>query len=205
MNATAIPAGYRYDAQRRLVHEDMIKPIDQARDKLVLELVDKAQALSKQLAEFKMSAFGDVAAFVDMSVEEYGVKRRGTKGNVSLLSFDGRYMIKKAVQESIQFDERLLAARALIDECLLEWTEGARPEVVALINDAFRTDTKGEIRTARVLALRRLNITDERWQKAMQAIGEACQVAGSKDYIRVYERVGDTDQWKAIPLDIAGV
>lgn len=205
MNATAIPAGYRQDAQGRLVHESLIKPIDQARDKLVLELVDKAQALNKLLAEFKDSAFGDVAAFVDLSVEEYGVKRRGTKGNVSLMSFDGRYKITKAVQESVQFDERLQAARALIDECLLEWTEGARPEVVTLVNDAFRTDTKGEIRTARVLALRRLGIADERWQRAMTAIGEACQVVGSKDYIRVYERVGDTDQFKAIPLDIAGV
>jgi hypothetical protein len=205
MNATAIPAGYRYDAQRRLVHEDMIKPIDRERDELVLELVDKAKALNKALADFKVSAFGDVAAFVDLSVEQYGVKRRGMKGNVSLLSFDGCYKITKAVQESIQFDERLVAARELIDACLLEWTKGARPEVVTLINDAFRADTKGEIRTARVLALRRLDIKDERWKRAMDAIGEACQVAGSKDYIRLYERVGDSDQWKAIPLDIAGV
>lgn len=205
MNTSTIPSGYRQDAQGRLVHEDLIKPIDQARDKLVLELVEKGKTLNKLLAEFKDSAFGDVAAFVDMSAEEYGVKRRGKKGNVSLLSFDGRYMIKKAVQESIQFDERLQAARALIDECLLEWTEGARPEVVTLVNDAFRTDTKGEIRTARVLALRRLEIVDERWKRAMTAIGEACQVVGSKDYIRLYERVDETGQFKAIPLDIAGV
>ncbi|WP_281687600.1 DUF3164 family protein [Pseudomonas citronellolis] len=205
MTANAIPAGYRQDAQGRLVHESLIKPIDQARDKLVLELVEKGKALNKLLAEFKDSAFGDVTAFVEMSIEEYGVKRRGKKGNVSLLSFDGSYMIKKAVQESVQFDERLQAARALIDECLLEWTEGARPEVVTLVNDAFRADTKGEIRTARVLALRRLEIADERWQRAMKSIGDACQVVGSKDYIRLYERVGDTDQFKAIPLDIAGV
>ncbi|MNF63356.1 hypothetical protein D3C84_450570 [compost metagenome] len=205
MNANAIPAGYRQDAQGRLVHESLIKPIDQARDKLVLELVEKAKHVHQVLADFKESAFGDVAAFVDMSVEEYGVKRRGQKGNVSLLSFDGRYMIKKAVQESIAFDERLQAARDLINECLSDWTEGARPEIVTLVNDAFRTDTKGEIRTARVLALRRLEINDERWQRAMKAIGEACQVVGSKDYIRVYERDGDSDQYRAISLDIAGV
>ncbi|MDF3931370.1 DUF3164 family protein [Pseudomonas citronellolis] len=204
MTANAIPAGYRQDAQGRLVHETLIKPIDQARDKLVLELVDKAKTLNKALADFKATAFGDVAAFVDLSVEEYGVKLGGKKGNVSLVSFDGRYMLKKAVQESVQFDERLQAARALIDECLLEWTEGARPEVVTLVNDAFRTDTKGEIRTARVLALRRLEIADERWKRAMKAIGEACQVIGSKDYIRLYERVGDSNQFEAIPLDIAG-
>jgi hypothetical protein len=30
-------------------------------------------------------------------------------------------------------------------------------------------------------------------------------VVGSKSYIRVYERIGDTDQYRPISLDIAGV
>jgi hypothetical protein len=200
-----IPEGYRVDAQRRLVAEVLIKPLDLARDALVLELVAKARTVSNGLAQFKAAAFGDIEAFVEMSAEEYGAKLGGKKGNVSLISFDGRYKIQRAIQESIAFDERLQVARALIDECLEEWTAGARPEVVTLVNDAFRTDTKGDIRTARVLALRRLEIADERWQRAMQAIGEACQVVGSKSYIRVYERVGDTDQYQPISLDIAGV
>ncbi|MNZ24543.1 hypothetical protein D3C78_416910 [compost metagenome] len=203
--STSIPAGFRQDAQGRLIPEALIKPIDIERDRLVRHLVDRASELSGELADFKAVAFGDIDAFVDLSVEQYGAKVGGKKGNVSLLSFDGRYMVKKAVQESIAFDERLHAARALIDECLHEWTEGARPEVVTLVNDAFRTDTKGEIRTARVLALRRLEIQDQRWQRAMQAIGEACQVVGSKSYVRVYERIGDSDQYRQISLDIAGV
>ncbi|MCY1295460.1 hypothetical protein D9M70_448020 [compost metagenome] len=83
--------------------------------------------------------------------------------------------------------------------------EGARPEAVTLINDAFRTDTRGEIRTASVLALRRLEIADERWQRAMKAIGEACQVTSSKEYVRIYERIGDSDQYRPISLDIAAI
>lgn len=206
MNAqTQLPAGYRQDGQGRLIPESMIKPIDIERDRLVRQLVDRAGALSVALADYKANAFGDIKAFIEMSFEEYGAKVGGKKGNVSLLSFDGRYKIQLAVQESIALDERLQAARSLIDECVSEWTKDARPEVVTLINDAFRADTKGEIRTARVLALRRLEIQDERWQRAMQAIGEACQVVGSKSYIRIYERVGDTDQYQAISLDIAGV
>jgi len=200
-----IPAGYRLDGQGRLVPESLIKPIDIERDRLVRHLVDRANELNGELRDFKEVAFGDIKAFIEMSFEEYGARVGGKKGNVSLLSFDGRYKIQLAVQESIVLDERLQAARSLIDECLRDWTEGARPEVVTLVNDAFRTDTKGEIRTARVLALRRLEIVDERWQRAMKAIGEACQVVGSKEYIRVYERVGDSDQYKQISLDIAGV
>jgi len=201
----AIPEGYRVDAQKRLIPESMIKPIDLERDSLVLALAEKARAAHDVLAKFKASAFGDIEAFIELSAEQYGAQIGGKKGNVSLISFDGRFKILRAVQESIAFDERLQAARALIDECLRDWTAGARPEVVTLVNDAFRTDQKGDIPTARVLALRRLEITDERWQRAMQAIGDACQVVGSKSYIRVYQRVGDTDQYEPISLDIAGV
>lgn len=205
MTIQQIPAGFRQNGQGHLIPESMIKPIDQERDRLVRHLVDRASELSSDLRDFKDMAFGDIKAFIEMSFEEYGARVGGKKGNVTLLSFDGRYKIQLAVQESIVLDERLQAARALIDECLRDWTEGARPEVVTLVNDAFRTDTKGEIRTARVLALRRLEIGDQRWQRAMKAIGEACQVVGSKSYIRIYERVGDTDQYQPISLDIAGV
>lgn len=200
-----IPNGYRKDAQGRLVPEDAIKPIDQARDELVQDLISKAKALRENLTQFKAAAFGDIEAFVEMSGEEYGVRLGGKKGNVTLLSFDGQYKIQRAIQESISFDERLQAAKELIDQCLHDWTENTGPEIRALIGEAFRVDTKGEIRTARVLALRRLEITDPRWQKAMQAIGEACQVTGSKSYIRLYERVGDSNQYQPISLDIAGV
>ncbi|GFM85381.1 sulfate transporter [Pseudomonas cichorii] len=202
---TPIPVGFWQDAQGRLVHESMIKPIDVERDRLVRDLVQRADKINSELTTFKAGAFGDIEAFVELSAEQYAVKLGGKKGNVTLYSFDGRFKIQRAVQESIAFDERLQAARALIDECLRDWTEGARPEVATLANDAFRTDAQGEIRTARVLALRRLDIKDERWQRAMTAIGEACQVVGSKSYIRVYERVGDSDQYRPISLDIAGV
>lgn len=200
-----IPAGYRRDAQGRLVHEEQIKPVDKLRDELVHALVQRARTTHDALVQYKAAAFGEIEAFLDLSAQEYGAKIGGRKGNVSLLSFDGRYKIQRAVQESITFDERLQAARALIDECLREWTEGARPELATLVNDAFRVDTRGEIRTARVLALRRLDITDERWLRAMDAIGDACQVVGSKSYIRVYERIGDSAQYRPISLDIAGV
>jgi len=200
-----IPDGYRRDAQGRLVHEAQIKQIDKLRDELVTGLVERARTAHLALAKFKAAAFGEIEAFVDLSAQEYGAKIGGKKGNVSLMSFDGKYKIQRAIQESIAFDERLQAARALIDECLQEWTADARPELATLVNDAFRVDTKGEIRTARVLALRRLEISDARWLKAMEAIGDACQVIGSKSYIRVYERIGDSDQYKAISLDIAGV
>jgi hypothetical protein len=57
----------------------------------------------------------------------------------------------------------------------------------------------------RILGLRRLEITDERWRAAMTAIGESVQVIGTKQYVRFYERMGDSDRYASIPLDMVAV
>ncbi|VVD97430.1 sulfate transporter [Pandoraea communis] len=200
-----IPAGYWRDGEGRLIPENMVKPIDKARDALVRELVERAKSASTVLADFKAKAFGDIGAFVEMSGEQYGVKLGGVKGNVTLLSFDGRFKIVRQIQEHLVFDERLHASKQLIDGCIQTWTEGSRDEIKALINDAFQVNKEGKINTGRVLGLKRLNINDEKWQRAMQAIADSVQVAGSKPYVRIYERVGDTDQYQPIGLDVAAV
>lgn len=200
-----IPQGYKQDAKGRLIPIETIKPIDLERDQLVAEIIEKAQVVSQALATFKETVFADIGAFIELSAERYDAKLGGAKGNVSLVSFDGRYMVKRANQDTLTFDEGLQAAKALIDECVHTWTEGARSELRALINDAFNVDKEGNISTGRILSLRRLDIQDEKWQRAMTALSDSVRVQCSKSYIRVYERVGDTDQYRQIPLDIAGV
>lgn len=203
--ATTTPTEeYKKDAQGRLVPLSMIRQIDLARDSLVLEIVTKAHALAEHISAAKTSFFADIAAFVSMSAEEYDVKIGGEKGNVSLVSYDGRYKVVRAIQETLVFDERLQAAKALIDACLQRWSQGAKPEIKVLINDAFQVDKSGNINTGRVLGLRRLPIQDEEWQSAMTAIGDALQVAGSKSYVRIYERIGESGKYRPITLDMAG-
>lgn len=205
MNNTPIPAGHRQDHKGRLVPEAQIKAIDLARDELVNEIVAKAKATSDVMTAFKRSVFEDIAAFVDLSAEQYGVRLGGAKGNVSLVSFDGRYKVLRAIAETITFDERLKAAKALIDQCLNEWSEDAAPELKVIVQDAFRVDQEGNIRVQQVLALRRLNIEDKRWKSAMSAISDAIQVTGSRSYLRIYERVGETHYYQQIPLDLSSV
>lgn len=205
MTQTAAKENYRTDAQGRLIPESMIKPIDRTRDELVSELAMKARALNETLRSFKAGVFNDINAFVELSAEAYGVKWGGKKGNITLYSFDGSIKIQIAIAEHVVFDERLQAAKQLIDECIKDWSQGSRAEIQVLVQSAFQTDKEGKINTGRVLALRRLEITDTKWQTAMRAIGESLQVVGSKEYVRFYERVGNTDQYRPISLDIAAV
>lgn len=200
-----VPEGMRMDSVGRHVPIESIKKIDLVRDDLVMDVVEKAKATRDVLIKLKAEIHGDIEAFVDLSLEKYNVKLGGKKGNLTLVSFDGKYKIIKANADNIIFDERLLAAKALIDECLVEWSKGAHPGLVTIVNDAFRTDNNGDLRTSRILALRRHDINDIRWKNAMEAIADAMTVISSKSYLRVYERIGNTENYKQIPLDIAAV
>lgn len=195
---------YWRDAKGNLTPAELVKEIDKARDTLVHEWVERGRDLSKAISHFKEGIFGDVQAFIELSAEKYGAKVGGNKGNVTLFSYDGKYKIQRAINESFQFDERIQAAKVLIDECLNEWSEGSRPELKALIERAFNVDKEGNLNTSRILGLRRVEIQDSRWQNAMQAISESVQVVSSKAYVRLYERVGETDQYVPIALDVAG-
>ncbi|HGG6754243.1 TPA: DUF3164 family protein [Salmonella enterica subsp. enterica serovar Java] len=199
------PEGYWIDARGVMTPADMVKPIDKDRDALVGEIIERALPLHKGLAEFKLAVFADTQAFRELSGEMYGAKVGGEKGNMTFYSWDGVWKVNVAIAERLAFDERLQAAKALIDECLKDWMEGSRPEVVSLIDEAFQVDKEGEVSTSRILRLRRLDITDERWLNAMRAINDAILIVGSKKYVRLYQRVGDSNQYVPLSLDLAAV
>lgn len=195
---------YRQDAKGNLVPLANIKEIDLLRDELVMEIVGKAQTVQQQMAAFKSDSMADIAAFVQLSADRYDVAVGGKKGNVTLHSFDGQYRVNLSMQDTLVFDEGLLAAKALIDECINEWTEGSRSELKTLINAAFQVDKEGNISTARVLGLRRLEIKDEKWQRAMEALSDSLQVHTSKQFVRVYKR-DDAGDYQLVSLDIAKI
>jgi hypothetical protein len=197
--------GHRRDHLGRYVLEAQIKPIDLLRDELVRKIADQAQAHSTELARIKRGFFDEISAFVELSAAEYGVTLGGDKGNLTLYTFDGEYKITRAIAESIRFDERLQAAKKLIDECLNDWTSESCGELRVIVQDAFRVDKAENLRTQQILGLRRYNIDDERWKRAMEAISDSMQVIGSKAYIRIHKRIGTSDEYKQIPLDISKV
>ncbi len=193
------------DAKGRLVPKSMVDEIDQERDSLVRELFTAAETLQKNMKEFKVRSMGDVSAFIDLSAEKYGVHLGGNKGNVSLISYDGTKKIQVAISEHISLDERLKAAKALIDECLTDWTEEGRDEIKVIVMDAFQVDKEGRLNVRQIIGLRRYEIDDEKWLRAMEAIGDSIQVVGSKSYIRFYERKFPEDKWRQVSMDLAAL
>lgn len=201
-NQNTVPAGYRTNAQGHLIPESQVKPVDKLRDEVVMQIVAAARQQRQTLAAFKLESMQRIADFTDLSASEYGVEYGGTKGNVTLVSFDGRYKLIRAVGEHRVFDERIQAAKKLIDDCISEWSVGANEKIMAMIDHAFRVNKQGKIDINQVLGLRQLNIDDAKWNEAMDAIADAIQVTGTSQYLRIYERQADGN-YQQISLDLA--
>lgn len=205
MTEITIPAGFVRNALGHLVPEDQVREQDKLRDQVARELATAAIPLHAALKAFKEKALGDIADLVSISAERYGVQMGGKKGNVSVTTYDGQYKIERAYADRITFTEEVLAAKELVDQCIRTWSEGANSHLQVLVDRAFRADKKGQLKTADLLDLLRTEIDDPGWKMAMQALKDSILVVGTAVYIRVYQRVGETDSYTPISLNIAGV
>lgn len=201
----AIPEGYFRNAIGHLVPKDLINEIDLTRDELVREIIARAEATQKEMRDFKVKSLADLMAFVELSAEKYNVKMGGIKGNISFVSFDGQYKIQIAVAERVVFDERIHAAKEIIDQCIHKWTEGTGAEIRALVEHAFQTDKEGNISLSRILSLTQLKIEDELWKKGIDALRDSMQVAGTNTYMRLYKRTGQNGKYEQISMDMAAI
>ena len=200
-----IPAGFVKNAAGHLVPEHQVREHDKLRDQVARDLASMALSLNQSLTLFKTKALADIDDLISISSARYGVTIGGKKGNASITTYDGQFKIERAMAERITFTEEILAAKELIDQCIRKWSEGANSHLRVLVDRAFRANRQGQIKTGDVLSLLRVEIDDPDWKRAMEALKDSIQVNGTAVYIRVYQRIGQTDQYQPINLNIAAV
>ncbi|MBW4708652.1 DUF3164 family protein [Roseobacter sp. YSTF-M11] len=191
------------DAKGGLVPLDMVKAQHQLEDETVRKIIGYWIALSEQVSRQKAHVIDDIDGFEEILAQEYGLTVGGRKGNKSLMSYDGLYKVEVRINDFIDFGPELQIAKELVDACLNEWSEDARPEIRAVITNAFHTDKAGMVNRAEIIKLTRLPIEDARWKRAMDAIRDAQRVVGSKTYIRCYRRDRFDATWKSVTIDMA--
>lgn len=191
------------DARGTLVPAELVKAQHKLEDETVRKIFGYAEELSAQITRFKTHTFNDVDGLLAVLAQEYSDTRGGVKGNITLTSYDGLLKVQVAVGETIHFGPELQNCRNLVDACLAEWSEGARPEIRAIVQQAFDTDKEGNLSRTRLFGLRRLDIRDQRWLEAMRALDDSIQVVGSKRYPRIHRRAKVTDKWELVTIDVA--
>ncbi|BDF94279.1 DUF3164 family protein [Pseudoalteromonas sp. KAN5] len=199
-----VPDGYLKDGKGNLVAIANIKQTDLIKDEFVRKAIDKAVEMQETLAEFKQSLMAEADDFIELLAQEHGVNLGGKKGNVTLRTFDSQLKVTLQTQERIELGPELTLAKQLIDQCLDEWTEGGNQNIKAIVSKTFNTDKQGSLNPQRILALRKLEISDDsgKWTKAMNIIAESVGVVDSCRFIRFYKQ-DDKGIEQAISLDIA--
>lgn len=172
-------------------------------DQTVRKCIEFALNLNAQLSRFRGHTAADLSALDALLGEKYNVTIGGKKGNRTYQTYDGLMKIQVQVSDLISFGPELQVAKALIDECLTEWSADSRPEIQSIVTRAFNTEKEGQVNRADVFMLLKLEIEDSRWKTAMEAIRDAIRVTGSKEYVRFYKRDSIEADWQAITIDLA--
>ncbi|MHC2481310.1 DUF3164 family protein [Rhizobium leguminosarum] len=193
------------DAKGNLVPLGNVKPEDKLQDEMVRKVMEFARDLSAQIARFRGHTVADLGSFDALLAQQYGGKIGGPRGNRTYQTFDACMKVVVQVSDLISFGPQLQIAKGLIDECIIDWSEGSRDEIRALVMRAFNTEKEGQINKSDLFMLLRLDIDDERWTRAMEAIRSSITVTGSKEYVRFYERANPKDEWHAVTIDLAKV
>ncbi|MBP1862165.1 DUF3164 family protein [Rhizobium herbae] len=192
-------------AKNELKALSAIKPEHIEEDELVRRLSAKAVEINERLAAFRTEVFDEVMAYRDLLAEKYGVKRRGSKGNITLSTVDTTLRLLIQVADTLTFGPELEVAKEIIDECIRRWSDGSSDNIRALVDQAFQVDKVGKINADRILALRRLKMTDEtgQWEKAMGIISDSVRTMTSKEHARFYSVDRDSGDQTRIALDLA--
>ena len=195
--------GYTRDAKGHLVPDELLPEHKALEDSTVRTIAAYFLDLHRQVHRFIGHCYEDLHAFDDLLSEKYGLKcRGGAKGNRTYMSYDGTLKVVVQIQDRIAFGPGLQVARDLVEACIAEWSDGARAEIRALVRHAFDVDKEGNVNRQKVFALRDLDIDDERWRQAQQAITDAIRVIGSASYIRCSVRASPQSAWVAITINM---
>lgn len=171
---------YMADAKGALLPVEIIKAQHLLEDQMVREQFGWFLALVDQVNRFRGHLFGDLGEFDALLAEKYGVEKGGAKGNRTYATVDDCYRISIRVRDSLDFGPELQAAKALIDECLIGWSEDAAAPLRVIVNGAFNVDKEGLINKSEIFKLLRHDITDPKWLQAMEALRDAIRVTGSR-------------------------
>lgn len=194
---------YMRDAKGALMPVETVKAQHKLEDELVRKVMGFARELSGQIGRFKAHTFEDLNGFQSLLEQEYGARAGGAKGNVTFQSYDGTMKVQVAIADQIAFGPELQSAKKLIDECLIEWGAQSHEAIRALVNRVFSVEKEGQINRAELFGLLRLEVSDERWLRGMEAIRDSIRITGAKSYVRFYERDAADSAWRSVTIDLA--
>lgn len=168
------------DPQGLEIPPSRVSKEEKARERTVDRVFKEVWKLRKSLIEGKALITDEI----EQRLEDHArnAKLDGWKGNASITNFGNSLKIERSVNELLDFTEEISLAQQKIGECIRRWSDKANRNLRLVVDDAFKTDSKGKLNKKRILGLKRLEIDDETWKEAMQLIDDAIRIIDSRIY-----------------------
>lgn len=190
------------DDKGRPIPEEYIQPHDKKRDRMVESIIKRVSKLSAKLASEKTEIVAAIEKYLKELAKDNKV-RENWKGNIIIYNFSQNLCIERRINETISFDERLQMVKTTIDKWLNDRLKNIDELIAKVISQAFSVDKQGRINTAMLLKLRKLDIQDHEWKKAMELLDESIFVKSSKMALRFRTKNTDVPDgaWSEIGLN----
>lgn len=190
-NNEAVPAKY-------------VSGYDKKKETALVRLLKEAKAVNKKLEDLKKSMFDNGDQLNDLMYKEHSMTRPiDSKGNFTMYSFNKGIRFTVRIQDVVDFDDHIKLAQEKINEFLASKTEGADPDLIVLVNNAFKT-TKGRLDKSRIFSLFSLKINNPIWNEAIELIKKSITTNNTKRYASIAERDGN-GEYKDVQLNISSI
>lgn len=187
------------DEKGRPVPEQYINADIKKRDKLVESIIKKVAKLSGRILADKTEIVESIEKYLKELAKDNKV-RENWKGNILLYNFSQNLCVERRIDENISFDERLQMVKTTIDKWIASKLKDTDPTLSKVIAQAFSVDKQGRINSSLLLKLRKLEINDPEWKKAMALLDESIFVKSSKMALR-FRSKNDEGTWVEISLN----
>ncbi len=202
------------DALGQRVPAKYVGKYDRARDAAADAILERWTDMEARLVALHRWTVGQIEAVVQASAEDPLARGigAGERGNAQFRSFDGSVVVSLDVQAREEFEPQLIAeAQRLVLEVIQEGSDAIRAsgagglavDVAEIARRAFTPRKSGRLDMARVRELTTLQVKHPKWQRAMEIIGSAARIVGSRRYLRVEVRESPEARPRAILLDLA--
>lgn len=183
------------------VPEKYVDPVLKERDKFVSRQVAKARQMRMLLTNFKRAVEAELADFLAETAARAGEE---WAGGTTLYNFSMDEAVTIKVHKYWAFDERLQLAKQKIDKVIEQRSEGADELIVALVNRAFKVNSRGQVDSRELIGLRQMKVDDPLWQEAMEMIADSMLLQDTKTYF-YFQQAGEDGKMERIVLDFASL
>jgi len=202
MNA---PKGFVFNAQGDLIRISNLTPLQQEEDALCKSLFPMAKDLNEQMAKFKYQSMNMVDQVIERCVKEHNIiKLKKIKGTVTFLSINGLFKVVRSIDDRIEINSNIEAARQLFDQYRDVIKRDASGDAQQWINTSFETKN-GKMSTGKLIEIMNKEIDHPIYRKGVEALRKSLFVAGTKAYLRFYYRDASDDEWCSLPLQFSSI